>query len=168
MTEKELNKVLGTKEILNMDLPTFRKKYCGKKLGAGCFRTVYEFKPAPDKYVLKIDKSDMLANIMEWKMWLVVAMLNGNYTPIRESFAKCFGLIFKANYSILVQERADMSRPKKDYPKKTFHFMSDFKYPNFGFIGDRFVCVDYGGVLEISASQHLTLKTKTVKRWRRY
>jgi len=42
---------------------------CGKKLGSGAFRSVYEFNMNRDKMVVKVEASNTDCNISEFLLW---------------------------------------------------------------------------------------------------
>ena len=126
--------------IMNWSLPVaeFKKKYCGKLINKGCYRTVYELKKNPN-YVVKIER-DMLhgtfANVTEWR----------NYIDYKEWdylgpwLAPCEGI--STDGKILIQKRV-YHKKRKDYPKYIPAIFSDLKLANFGWIDDHFVCCDY-------------------------
>lgn len=127
---------------------------CGKQIGSGLHRLVYEFELDP-KFVIKvaIDRTGGRAvNQMEYEMWSKM-----DQTPIQRWFAPVLGVSLGGKY--LIQKRVE-SLPKKQYPKKIPHFFTDTKYSNFGWLPDegRFVCCDYG-----SFNMFRGVSTKMVK-----
>lgn len=117
------------------------KRLCGNLLGTGLNRDTYELKQAPDKWVVKIQKSDGFDNVKEWILWSEMMYV--------ESLNKWFArsLMMNVPGTFLIQERVDMTRPRKDFPRHIPAFFTDLKYENFGFAGDQLKCVDYGCVM---------------------
>lgn len=122
---------------------------CGKKLGIGMSRTVYECKIDPH-YVVKVeDGSGQFQNVVEWETWQRVA--DTNYS---RWFARCKWI--SDNGAILIMERTTPATGNQ-YLDQMPVFLCDFKRTNYGMVSapDRFgqsktkpkswlVCHDYG------------------------
>lgn len=110
--------------------------FCGKLIGRGAGRWVFEC-TLDKSLVIKVeDRSESFQNQMEWKLWNEV-----EDTPFAKYFAPCVRI--SGCGTILLQKKVEMI-PKRDYPKKIPHFFYDRKYQNYGLYEKRFVCFDYG------------------------
>ena len=130
-------------------------KLCvGKKLGEGIGREVYEWLPN-SKYVIKVEmQSKSFQNVIEWESWWSVS-----YTKkIAKWFAPC--QFISPCGTILIQHK---TTPASKYPKKLPAFLTDFKKTNYGMIGNKFVCHDYGtnSLMEVGK----TVRMKNVTWW---
>lgn len=111
--------------------------FCGKKLGEGSSRHVYQYALDSD-YVVKIDdKAQTFQNIMEWEVWRTVMDKAGT----NRWFAPC--KYISPSGTILIQ-RKTISKPFAKYPDKIPSFFADRKLDNFGFINNHLVAHDYG------------------------
>ena len=114
----------------------------GELLGQGCFRRVYSVKYNP-KIVLKLEiAGSEFCNVEEMGVWKEVC-----WTKWAEWFAPCHAI---DRFGIaLIQER---TKPLTTWPKdfKIPSFFTDTKPENFGRIGNKIVCHDYGSNLFIS------------------
>lgn len=140
---KDLN-AISQLESVNSDLI---RMFIGKKVGEGCYRSVYEFNPNPNKYVIKIEPLSTGCNYNEFLIWEEVSGLVGSLAWVKDWFAPILWMSPDAKISI--QERTfDQSKVRGkvfDVPPKTVpSFFGDVKLDNFGWIGDKFVCHDYG------------------------
>lgn len=121
-----------------------KKKLCGKLLGSGLYRDVYECKINP-KYVIKIERDPSLAafaNVTEWRNY----QNNLEWRFINSWLAPC--ILINETGQVLIQERVSTEgKRRKDYPKYVPSLFTDLKLKNFGWIGDRFVCCDYSYML---------------------
>ena len=114
------------------------KFICGKRLGFGAFREVFELR-ANDAYVVKIaiDDAGRAVNLLENKIWGEISE-----TPLAKWFAPVFAVSSSGKY--LIQQKVEQL-PKEQYPKKIPRFFTDTKYSNFGWLkGKGFVCCDFG------------------------
>jgi hypothetical protein len=114
------------------------KMICGKCIGAGIHRQVYEHRYNED-LVIKIECADtkVFANIREWVIWNEL-----EFDPMRKFFAPCVDI--SENGLILIQKR---TKPMKKYPEKIPAFFTDTKIQNYGSYKGQFVCHDYAGNL---------------------
>lgn len=111
---------------------------CGKKIGSGCSRDVYELK-LNKRYVVKVERGAFPnGNFTEYHIWSEIS----EYKKLNKYFAP---IIFaNEDYRIMIMRRIRFGR-KKDLPKKVPHFFFDMHGGNYGWIGKQFVCCDYGG-----------------------
>lgn len=121
------------------DVKKFIKEHCGTIIGKGATRRVYEFKHDPGNFVVKIAKLDYIeSNMIECRVWQEVRWV--------DHLAKWLAPVewTTRDYQILIQRRVDFSKPRDQYPDRVPHFFMDLAYENYGWIGDQFVCADYG------------------------
>lgn len=142
--------------------------FLGQKVGEGMSRSVYLLNepdtwgrhkltggalpsPSSAKFVVKVEdpKQGMFQNVSEWQVWEYVRS-----TPMEKWFAPCKAISPCGLY--LIQSRVEPLR-KADLPAKMPAFLSDLKRENFGMLGKRLVCSDYGLVIYAirSASKRL-------------
>jgi len=111
---------------------------CGKMLGSGIHRDVFECKLRPD-LVVKVEKSDhrYFANVMEMFFW--------DEHHYRESVATWLAPCeyLSPDGRILLQRRAQPIADESQLPKQLPSFLADLKMSNFGMLDGRVVCVDY-------------------------
>lgn len=134
-------------DFLNKEL--FRM-LCGRVLGQGAARTVYEHAFDPTVVIKFEHTAGNFQNIMEWEAWQRI-----KHTDLSQWFAPC--LAISPNGCVLAQRR---TRRPTNYPDKVPAFFTDLKLDNFGILPhgncftdevlvDRnpkgtFVCHDYG------------------------
>jgi len=113
---------------------------CGEKIGSGVYRSVYEFNMNPERMVVKIEPRSTDCNMQEYLLWDEIQGLCGNLAWVKEWFAPI--QYCSPNGKVLIMQRTkQLNRPR---PKKVPAFFTDVKADNFGWIGNRFVCHDYG------------------------
>lgn len=120
---------------------------CGHYLGGGAFREVYEYNLDP-RYVIKIEKGVYHCNLVEYMMYDEIKGLTNDLAWVKDWFAPVKWI--SPNGRILVMERTHpepvlkkgQRKPKR--PDKIPKFLWDVKEDNFGWIGKKFVCHDYG------------------------
>jgi hypothetical protein len=121
-------------------ITTFKNKFCGDIIGSGVYRKVYEFLPN-NKFIVKVQPAPAFQNQLEYMIWREI---KGNYWYNRW-FAQVLWMNEKG--TILVMRKA---RPVRNQNHPTYksmkipHFFSDIHSGNYGWIGKRFVCFDYG------------------------
>lgn len=112
----------------------FFRTFCGDLLGSGSGREVYSCL-FDEKYVIKFEpNSYSFQNISEWRMWQDV-----EHTDHVKWFAPCKSI--SPCGTVLIMQR---TKPAKRFPKELPLYFTDTKKENFGMIGNRFVCHDYG------------------------
>lgn len=122
---------------------------CGKQIGRGMSRVVYECRPDPTSVVKVEEIAGSFQNIIEWETWQRV-----KDTAYANWFASCKWI--SNNGTVLLMERTIQAQSKQ-YPDKMPVFLCDFKRTNFGMstaprrvaqsspsTRNRFVCHDYG------------------------
>lgn len=118
---------------------------CGDLIGAGTYRDVFECRIAP-QYVVKVERSRVngwrkFANVTEMMFWDE----QQNYKKVADWLAPCF--LLSPDGRILLQHRVDRMAVAGELPEMIPGFLSDLKPQNFGWLGGRFVCVDYSFTL---------------------
>lgn len=112
----------------------------GKKIGNGVHRHVYDYN-LEKNYVIKLEVGSSSANITEYLLWDEIQGFKGDLAWVKEWFAPVKWI--SPNGKILVMEKTE-EKPGKERPRKVPSFFSDLKYDNWGWIGNKFVCHDYG------------------------
>lgn len=108
---------------------------CGEKLGFGLSRDVFVFEWDP-RYVVKFEAgAQSFQNVTEWNTWQDAQ----HHDEAAKWLAPCVKI--SACGCVLIQRR---TRPAKKLPDKVPAFFTDLKASNFGMIGSKFVCHDYG------------------------
>lgn len=129
--------------------------FIGRKLGEGTARKVYALKdpwswtthnetgaPINDdrnpSFVVKFEKTERGAfqNAQEWAVWKWV-----RGTTMEKWFAPCEAISPCGMY--LIQRRVEPLRAN-ELPKKLPAFLQDIQQENFGRLGEKIVCCDYG------------------------
>ena len=133
---KKCSNIICEQDIIT-DLVT---SFVGKYIGSGSYRDVYEYN-FNDDYVIKLEKDNTEQNISEYILWQEINSLNGDLRWVKDWFAPV--LWCSPNGKILVMEKTKIN-DKKAKPEKIPIFLSDVKIHNFGWIGNKYVCHDYG------------------------
>ena len=130
-----------SKLLLNYDVMLdMIRTMCGKQIGAGAFRDVYDYN-LDSKYVIKIERGNTDCNIVEYMLWNEIMGLEGDLAWVKNWFAPIWWI--SPNNKILIMKKTkDISSKKK--PDRIPAFMWDVKNSNFGWIGNKYVCHDYG------------------------
>lgn len=108
---------------------------CGKQLGSGISRKVFECRLDPT-LVVKVQHDDTkppLENMMEFEVWQSAMM-----TEFAKWFAPC--TLISTTGRILLQKR---TFPTRDLPLKVPAFFTDLKPENWGLLDGKPVCHDY-------------------------
>lgn len=133
----------------------FFRMFCGNKLGSGSARQVYECEYNPE-YVVKIeDAAHSFQNVLEWNIWNDAQHM---HPDIQKWLAPCVRI--SPCGIILIQKR---TKPAKKYPEKLPSWLTDTKRQNYGMIGNRFVCHDYG--VNLMCNNGLTKRLRKVEWW---
>lgn len=111
---------------------------CGKLLGEGIHRTVYECRIRPD-LVVKVESAEQrhFANVVESKFYddhEYVQQIVCWLAPVE---------YLSPDGRILLQRRCRPIADDDRLPDKLPAFLSDIKRNNFGWLDGRLVCVDY-------------------------
>lgn len=114
------------------------KMLCGKQIGDGINRKVYECKLMPE-WVVKVEKTNPndFANIREKAFWLEYE----NDLEISKWLAPCGEL--SPDGKVMLQRKVEPLPPEYKLPKKLPEFLTDIKLSNFGLLDGTLVCVDY-------------------------
>lgn len=139
---EDINRVAALLAVTPIVLD-FVTSICGKHIASGAFRSVFDYN-LDDKYVVKIEPSNTNCNIVEYMIWDEVKGLCNNLEWVKKWFAPVKWI--SPNGKILVMRKTTEShkRHKKKLPEKVPEFLWDIKLDNFGWIGNDFVCHDYG------------------------
>lgn len=113
----------------------------GEKIGTGQFRCTFNYN-LDSKYVIKVEVNDTTCNTVEWLMWQEIQGLTGNLAWVKDWFAPV-GWI-SPNGKLLTMRKTKPHVYGKERPKKIPAFLWDVKDANFGWLGDKYVCHDYG------------------------
>lgn len=111
--------------------------FCGKKIGNGAHRTVFECTIRPD-LVVKVETERNFANVLEWEFWRT----NEHYKPVSKWLAPCEYL--SPDGLVLLQRKVRPAHEGESLPTKLPKFITDRKYDNFGWLDGRLVACDYG------------------------
>jgi hypothetical protein len=114
----------------------------GEKIGSGLFRDVYEYVDRKD-LVVKIAKDTRgnICNSIEFQVWSEVMYFKNELEEIKNWFAPVESI--STNCCVLIMKRTQ-EKPNKKRPDLLPKLLVDTHYDNFGWIGDKFVCHDYG------------------------
>lgn len=116
----------------------FASYFLGEFLGNGVSRYVFALRQNP-KWVIKIDCSDMNANVLEHSIWQAI-----QHIPVSKWFAPVKDISRCGR--IMMQRRVQTDISSQKYPNKIPSFFTDTKFENWGIMDKRFVCCDYAGV----------------------
>lgn len=97
---------------------------CGRRLGTGMSRDVFECRILPECVVKVEETSQHFQNVVEWEAWKIV-----KDTPYSRWFAACRWI--SPNGAVLIMEKTVPAGPA-DYPDKMPAFLCDFKKNNYG------------------------------------
>ncbi len=123
---------------------------CGDHLGGGMSRETYACTLNPDWVVKVEDGARTFQNVVEWQIWT-----EAQDTEAAKWLAPCH--FISPNGSILIQSRTIPAR-ESEYPVRLPAFLTDTKRANYGMLGRRFVCHDYGTALVLSCGLSTRLR----------
>lgn len=123
--------------ILTHDLITM---VCGELIGEGQTRKVFEYNLDSD-YVIKMEAGSDGDNFNEFYIWDEVRCLKGDLSWVKKWFAPIKHISPCGKY--LIMQKTERMEGKKR-PLTVPDFLADTHYDNFGWIGNKFVCHDYG------------------------
>lgn len=122
----------------------------------GSYRIVHLPDWAPE-IVIKISMDDVSSNVFEWDIWRTADVSDW---PARDWLAPCH--MISDNMSVLIQARTKPITPEdikhKRLPEKVPNWMSDTKIENWGWLGDKLVCHDYGNNLLLNGAAGKRMK----------
>lgn len=135
----EVHTITNLQDV-NTDLIT---TLLGQKIGSGAYRSVYQHN-WDNKYVIKIEPNSTECNIAEFMLWEEIKGLKNNLAWVKELFAPV--LWMSPNGKILCMQKTEPypKNKKLQRPTEIPEFFTDVKWDNFGWIGNKFVCHDYG------------------------
>lgn len=114
----------------------FAYLFIGARLGGGAFREVF-VNLANTAQVIKVEEcAESFSNVAEWQVWEAV-----KDTEHARWFAPCVAM--SACGTVMIQARTKPVE-KEDLPAEVPAFFTDLKPMNWGRLGDRIVCHDYG------------------------
>ena len=115
----------------------------GKKIGSGECRAVYQHN-WDKNWVIKVEPNNTECNTTEFMLWDEIRGLKNELAWVKDWFAPVIWM--SPNGKILcMQKTSEYPKNKKlERPKEIPAFFTDVKWDNFGWIGNRFVCHDYG------------------------
>lgn len=117
----------------------FFNALCGKVLGKGMTRVVYELPITNNEWCVKVEEGydRHFQNNAEWMVWNAA-----QYVPwAKPWFAPCQWI--SPNGRVLVMRQTEPLQ-RKQLPEKVPYFFTDLKLENFGMLNGRIVCHDYG------------------------
>lgn len=119
------------------------KLLCGRLLGEGIHRSVYECRIRPD-LVVKVESDELrfFANVHEHKFWAD----NRDNDKVARWLAPCEYLSPDGRVSL--QKRIEPITSSQDLPDALPAFLTDVKRSNFGWLDGRLVCADYAMALQ--------------------
>ena len=133
----------------------------GSKLGEGAHRVVFNYN-LDSKYVIKAEVDDNVCNTAEWLMWNEISGLTGNLAWVKDWFAPV-GWI-SPNGKLLTMRKTKPHVSGKERPKRIPSFLWDVKEDNFGWLGNKYVCHDYGQFYNFIAYPTRMVKAPWVKK----
>jgi hypothetical protein len=133
---------------------------CGELLGAGASRHVYTYVPNPTDTVIKVEmERRWFQNVKEWMVWEAVRHVD----HARPWFAPAIRI---SEFGVfMLQERTrpvTLAELRKELPRVPA-FFTDLKVGNWGRVGKRIVCHDYGTCLTVENG--LTRRMKRADWW---
>jgi len=147
---------LSKLQDVNTDLIT---TLLGEKLGSGTYRSVYKHN-WDDNWVIKIEPNNTNCNETEYILWDEVQGLIGDLAWVKDWFAPIHWI--SPNGKILCMQRTYPypKNKKLQRPDKIPSFFTDVKWGNFGWIGNKFVCHDYGFIYKFIKYENKMQKVK--------
>lgn len=135
----------------------FVNSMCGKLIGEGQDRKVFELPITNDKWCVKFETGfgRLFQNVEEWNIWEAV-----KHTPYAKWFAPCHWI--SPNGKVLIMRQTEKLRPS-EYPDKVPNFFTDMKFDNFGLLDGAFVAHDYG--VHLISQKGLTNRMITAHWW---
>jgi hypothetical protein len=127
-------------------LGEFVSMHVGSVIGNGAYRCVYE-DLHDASCVIKVERRDRatfhFANVLEWEVWQA---LRG--TAVGRLIAPCLDI--SHNGQVLIQKKTeplDWKRDRAGLPKELPRCFTDLALRNWGRLGKKIVCHDYGNTL---------------------
>lgn len=122
----------------NRSSAQFKRRFCGRKIGEGSYRQVYEFL-IDDRFIVKIQRLPAFENNLESFIWDEICSSPNIYRYFAEVIWK------NNNGTVIVMEKIKvLSNSDRKLPARVPAFFSDLHPGNYGFKGRQIVCCDYG------------------------
>lgn len=132
--------------------------FVGEKIGEGIARHVFAHELDADAVVKIETRSRSFQNMVEWQTWQAVKEVPN----IARWFAPCLSI--SPCGIVLIQKRAaDVTMQDVQHIKRLPDLFTDLKPANWGRIGSRIVCRDYG--VSLALSNGITAKTRKADWW---
>lgn len=135
----DLNRVSGLLELTPVALD-FVTCLCGEFISAGTFRSVFNHN-LDGGYVVKVEPQNTSCNLVEYMIYEEVHHLTGDLDWVKDWF--CPVTWISPNGRILVMKKTRQYENRKK-PEKVPKFLWDVKSENFGWVGNKYMCHDYG------------------------
>lgn len=116
---------------------------CSKFIGSGSTRSVFQYS-LDEKYVIKVESSNSNCNTVEWLLYNQIQYLEGDLAWVKDWFAPVKWISPNGRILLMEKTKAHDHKTKKKRPEKIPSFLWDVKEENFGWIGNKYVCHDYG------------------------
>jgi hypothetical protein len=135
----------------------FVNAMCGKLIGEGQDRKVFELPITNNKWCVKFETGSgrLFQNVEEWNVWQAV-----RDTEHAKWFAPCHWI--SPNGRVLIMRQTEQLR-KSEYPDKVPNYFTDMKFGNFGHLEGNFVAHDYG--VHLISQKGLTNRMITAHWW---
>lgn len=129
--------------------------FVGDYIAHGISRYVYELNSDPATKVVKICTGDIRQNVLEDEVW---------YRIRDTEYAKWFAPVHHTSLDgrVMIQARTTPVTPDQ-LPAKVPAFFTDLKASNWGMIGKRVVCHDYG--LTLLMENGMTKRMRKAEWW---
>lgn len=148
MTTGYVDTVSHFQSTLSKDV---RDMLIGESIAYGAHRHVFNHASDATLVVKLEDIAKHFYNVNEWQAWERI-----RYTPFAKWFAPCVDISPCGTVLLMKKAKAVTA---EELPKLVPAFFTDLKAENWGKLGKRFVCVDYG--------LHLLLEHGMTKRMRK-
>jgi hypothetical protein len=127
----------------------------GQRLGIGSGRQVFVYDLCP-QMVIKVEDRGF-QNVVEGEVWKATkgTRFEKWFAPVRQ---------VSGMGTILIMDRT-LPAPRSAYPRRMPEFLGDLKYSNFGLLGGRLVCHDYGSINNFLKGVVTNEKLRTAKWW---
>ena len=144
------------REILRTDMAgtTTLQAMLGPYIGGGSERWVFHHPEFPGKRVIKISVQWTTQSTNEYQTWLAV-----KHTKWAKWFAPCYRCSATGQILTMAYAKPLDTKPRSQIPKKIPAIFYDVKDDAFGWIGNQFVCVDYG----LTAYENIYHSMKLIK-----
>lgn len=130
------NDIVATADMFNL--------LCGAEIGEGIGRKVFQHNLDKDLVVkIATTQEGVRCNSNEYTLWEEIQGLTNKLAWVKDWFAPVVAT--SENSNILIMKKTEEKEGKKR-PTEIPSFLFDAHYGNFGWIGNKFVCHDYGNI----------------------